>query len=106
MSLLDLFRMPNIDEKVKEYQATPNAVLLDVRTPEEYSAGRIPGSINIPLQQLGQITSVVADKSTTIFTYCQSGGRSKQAVALLKEMGYKNTINIGGIGSYRGAIER
>ncbi|MBQ8662608.1 MAG: rhodanese-like domain-containing protein [Eubacterium sp.] len=106
MGLLDLFKMPNINDKVKEYKATSGAILLDVRTPEEYRSGRIPGSINVPLQQLNQITSVVTDRGTPLFTYCQGGTRSQQAVAQLKQMGYANAINIGGIGSYHGPIER
>ena len=53
MGFFDLFQQADIDQGVKEYLATPGAVLLDVRTSEEYRDGHIPGSKNVPLQALG-----------------------------------------------------
>lgn len=47
-----------------------------------------------------------ADKSTPLFVYCMSGARSQQAVGALKQMGYTDARNIGGIGSWRGDVER
>ena len=46
------------------------------------------------------------DKSTPLFVYCMSGARSQQAVGGLKQMGYTDARNIGGIGSWRGDVER
>lgn len=51
MGLFDLFTGANINKGVEEWQATENAVLLDVRSASEYQQGHIPGSVNIPPRQ-------------------------------------------------------
>ena len=106
MGIFDLFRSADIDEGIRQFQKTPGAVLLDVRTPQEYAEGHIPGSKNIPLQELYKVQDVVPDKESSLFVYCYSGARSRQAVAKLRRMGYSLTINIGGISGYRGKVER
>ena len=105
MGFFDLFRQPDINQGVKEYRAVPQAILLDVRTPEEYRGGHVPGSRNLPLQQIEKITSVAEKKETPLFVYCQSGARSRQAVSLLQRRGYENVNNIGGMSAYRGKVE-
>ena len=106
MGFFDFLKGPNIGEGVKEYNATPGAVLLDVRTPDEYRQGHIPGSKNIPLQSIDKVAGMIDNKSTTIFVHCLSGARSRQAAAILKQMGYTNVKNIGGISAYAGKVER
>ena len=105
MGFFDLFRQPDINQGVKEYRAVPQAILLDVRTPEEYRGGHIPGSKNVPMRQIEKITSVAEKKETPLFVYCQSGARSRQAVSLLQRMGYENVNDIGGMAAYRGEVE-
>ena len=105
MGFFDFFKTPNINQGVKEYSTTPGAVLLDVRTPQEYQGGHIPGSKNLPLQELDQAASVIPEKSTPVFVYCYSGSRSSQAVGKLKKMGYHHIKNIGGISSWSGNME-
>ena len=106
MSLFDLFKQPDVNQGVKEFQRTSGAVLLDVRTPEEYRSGHIPGSKNISLQTIDKAGAVAENKDTALFVYCQSGARSRQATGLLKQMGYTNVNNIGGIAAYAGKVER
>ena len=96
----------DIYQGVKEINDNEGAVLLDVRTPHEYAKGRIPGSKNLPLQNIAKAESVVEDKSTPLFVYCYSGARSAQAVSALKQMGYTNVTDLGGIASYSGKVER
>ena len=57
MGILDFLRVPNMDQGVVEYKNTEGAVLLDVRTPQEYKEGYVPSSKNVPLQSLGQLES-------------------------------------------------
>ena len=106
MGFFDFFKQPDIHQGVEQYNATPGAVLLDVRTPQEYAQGHIPGSKNIPLQTLNDAEGAIQDKGTPLYVYCQSGARSSQAASLLRQMGYTNVTNIGGIAAWRGKVER
>ena len=55
MGFFDFLKGPDINQGVKEYSVTDGAVLLDVRTPDEYRQGHIPGSKNIPLQSINKV---------------------------------------------------
>lgn len=103
MRIFDFFRAQDINRGISDYHNTPGAVLLDVRTAQEYGEGHIPGSRNVPLQA---IDSVAEAKNTVLYVYCRSGARSRQAAAHLRRMGYANVINIGGIAAYRGQVEK
>lgn len=106
MGLFDFFRSADINAGVTEYNLTDGAVLLDVRTAEEYRDGHIEGSVNLPLDRISSIGDAVKDKNTPLYVHCYSGSRSGQAVSYLKRMGYTNAKNIGGISSYRGKMVR
>ena len=106
MSFFDFFKQLDVNQGVNEYQKTSNAVLLDVRTPAEYRSGHIPGSKNISLDAIDSVGSVAENKDTALYVYCQSGARSRQAAGLLRQMGYTNVNNIGGIAAYAGKVER
>ena len=105
MGIFDFFKQPDINQGVQEYKNAVGAVLLDVRSPQEYREGHIPGSQNVPLQQLDKVEEVTENKDTVLYVYCHSGARSRQAVSLLKHMGYTNVHNIGGIAAYSGKVE-
>ena len=106
MGFLDFLKQPDINQGVQMYRRTPGAVLLDVRTPEEYAKGHIPGSRNIPLQTLDSMAGRIGSLDTPLFVYCRSGSRSGQAAGLLQQMGFTNVQNIGGILGYSGSVER
>ncbi|MDD3191535.1 MAG: rhodanese-like domain-containing protein [Bacilli bacterium] len=74
------------------------AILIDVRTLEEFETERIPGAILVSLADIeaGKL-SKMADKNETYIIYCRSGNRSAQAVQILKEEGYKHLYDLGGI---------
>ena len=93
----------DLDQGVLKAQSTTGAVLLDVRTEAEYSEGHVPGSINLPLDQL---ESIHYSKDTPLFVYCRSGARSGRGVEYLKRAGYEKAENIGGIITYHGPMER
>jgi len=82
---------------VAEWRETPSALLLDVRTPEEYGEGHIGGSVNIPLSKIEHIRQQYPDRKKPIFVYCKSGMRAMKAVAILRGMGYHKAVSIGGI---------
>ena len=102
---MDHFQVNDINAGVEEYQKTPNAKLIDVREEDEYAAGHIPASINIPLSKIESAQGEITDLDTPLFVYCRSGNRSGQAVAWLKQAGYSKVKNIGGIANYSGKTE-
>lgn len=104
--MFSFLKKQDIDKGVYRFHATQGAVLLDVRSAEEYKQGHIPQSINIDVNKIDAAVLVVKDKLTPLFVYCLSGGRSDAAVNALKNMGYKNVTNIGGIRTYTGRIEK
>jgi phage shock protein E len=79
------------------------AVLIDVRTPEEYASGYIPQAVNLPLDQLGTITY---PKDQVIIVYCRSGRRSQEAQRVLLEKGYETVYDLGGILDYPGELTK
>ena len=96
----------NINEWVKEYRETQGAMLLDVRMPSEYAAGHIPGSVNVPLSELGRTQRQVPAYETPLYVYCTVGMRAQMAVEQLTGAGYVNAVNIGGIMDYAGELEQ
>ena len=72
------------------------ALLLDVRTPQEYRAGHIEGAINLPVQQLSLRIDELRDwRDQDIIIYCQSGARSREATALLRRAGFSKLQDVG-----------
>jgi len=106
MSIFVASEPRDINRGVLEYKDTPSALLLDVRTEEEYAGGHIPQSINLPAGDMRKVFRLVPDENTPLFVYCLSGGRSAYAAATLQSMGYLNVKDIGGISAYTGELER
>lgn len=73
-----------------------NAVLLDVRSTQEYYEGHINGSINIPVYDLEKTALSKLNNDSIIIVYCSAGVRSKRAIQTLKKLGYKNLYNLEG----------
>ncbi len=106
MGLFDAFVGPDINKGVENWHATPGAVLLDVRTPQEFAVKHIPGAVNVPLQVIYTAYTAIPEKSTPVYVYCRSGARSKTAAAELGRLGYNTVKEIGGIIHWRGPVER
>lgn len=82
------------------------AIILDVRTPQEYNGGHIKNAINISLQTISdKADKRLKDKDQRIYVYCRSGNRSTSASKILVNKGYTNIVNIGGISSWKGETE-
>jgi rhodanese-related sulfurtransferase len=88
---------------VKALQGNPDVVILDVRTPEEYKAGRIPGITLIPMDEVpNRLAEIPKDKP--VIVTCRTGNRSSQVAKYLREQGYTNIHNMeGGIVAWEAA---
>ncbi|MBL7788851.1 MAG: rhodanese-like domain-containing protein [Chitinophagales bacterium] len=78
-----------MSEKLKE-----GAYLVDVRTPQEFDAGHVKGSTNIPLDRIPNSLNQLKGKKN-IIVFCRSGNRSSQAKSILERNGFTNVINGG-----------
>lgn len=86
--------------------ASGAAVVIDVRTADEYSSGHLDGAINLPVQELparmSEVDKLVAgDRSRPIVVYCAAGSRAAKAKAELEAAGYARVINGGGFDDLR-----
>lgn len=89
-------------EKITPEQALElmdgDAIILDVRTSEEYATGHVPGAMLLPVDDiLAGKTESLPDKEALILVYCRSGNRSKTASNALVEAGYTQIKDFGGI---------
>ncbi len=91
MSLLSLF---GINNKVKD-ALRKGAVIIDVRTANEFDAGKIKGSINIPVDRLEINLERVRNFRKPVVIVCDSGARSQQAISFLRRNGIKD-LHYGG----------
>lgn len=105
--------LPEIDinEHLEDMEIFPDVILVDVRTPEEYREGHVPGAINIDAAKFKRnnrayIEGLLPDKEARIYMYCHSGSRSGMASAALRQMGYWRAENIGGYMGYTGPEEK
>ena len=99
------YRQINMDEAIAMMEAESDYIILDVRTPEEFSEKHIPGAINIANETIGsEEIPEVPDKDQLILVYCRSGNRSKQASEKLVALGYTNIIEFGGINDWPGEV--
>lgn len=84
---------------------TDGNIILDVRRPDEFAEGHIPGAICIPNEMIDKTPpSELPDKAAVILVYCRSGRRSKEASKKLADMGYTNIYEFGGINTWTGEI--
>lgn len=80
------------------------AIIVDVRSKEEFDLGHVKDVINIPLGTLSSNTRKLGSTDAHIITCCASGGRSSVAKGMLHKLGYKNVHNGGGWSSLRTKI--
>ncbi|HJU74957.1 MAG TPA: rhodanese-like domain-containing protein [Gemmatimonadaceae bacterium] len=80
-----------------------NALFVDVREPNEWNLGHIPGALHIPRGILEQNIEAVAQRDARIILYCASGNRTALAADTLQQMGYTNVASL--VGGFRGWVE-
>jgi|SRR6185437_2073691 len=95
------------DEFAKSMRAHPQAVLLDVRTAEEFEGGHLPGALNIDIRGYDFHEQVeTLDPAKAYFVYCRSGGRSSAACKFMVSKGFQECYNlVGGILAWEGDME-
>ncbi|MEA1786813.1 rhodanese-like domain-containing protein [Arenibacter sp. GZD96] len=101
--------MANLAQEIWETQLEndSNAVILDVRAPEEVDEGFIPNAINIDFYLGQEFVEALdqLDKTKNYYVYCRSGNRSGQACAIMTKMGFANTFNLeGGFMQWQGEV--
>ena len=101
------YRQISMDEAVEMMKKESGYIILDVRRPDEYAEGHIPGAINAPNEDIGVAEILeLPDKAQLILVYCRSGRRSKEASEKLVKLGYTHIVEFGGILDWKGEIEK
>lgn len=83
---------------VQELHAREGIPLIDVREPDEYAAGHVPGAVNLPMSTIGEHLDELPDGAFDVI--CQAGGRSGRVVQALEARGYDATNVDGGTGEW------
>ena len=89
--------------EAKEKIINDGAILLDVRTKDEYNEKHIDGASLLPLDKIDidSISQIVSEKDTPIIVYCRSGNRSKQAREKLIALGYSKVYDLGAMSNWK-----
>lgn len=95
------------EDWISQFEVDENAVILDVRTEDEYNDGIIENAINIDIHKgqdfIAELESL--DKNKNYYVYCRSGARSAKACEIMKELGFENAFNLlGGILDWDGEV--
>ena len=91
--------MQNWDITAEEFRIKimQGAVIIDVRSRQEYREGHLEGAINIPeFEARNRIPKELLNKNQLILIYCQYGGRSRNVCRMMRKMGYNNVYNLYG----------
>jgi rhodanese-related sulfurtransferase len=94
------------EEWERQIAEDKNAVVLDVRTEDEWNEGIIPGAMMVDIHRgqgfIDEINDL--DRNKNYYVYCKSGGRSKQACQIMNQMGFHHTYNLlGGFSAWQGS---
>jgi phage shock protein E len=98
LSLLFVLGSAHASDRAKQgwQMIEQGAMVIDVRTPEEFNAGHLEQAVNYPLSELDKYITAL-DKSQPIVLYCRSGNRSGQALAYMESKGFTALHNAGGL---------
>lgn len=89
--------------KAKELIINNGAVMVDVRSEEEYNEEHIDGALLLPVDEISddKVKNIIKSKDDVIIVYCKSGVRSSEAVDKLKGLGYNNVYNFGAMSNWK-----
>jgi phage shock protein E len=98
-AFLLLKRLSQVTPATARAWLNKGALVIDVRTEAEFRERHLPGTINIPLDRLGdEIARHASNKEQPLLLHCQSGTRSGMGTSALKKLGYRNVLNLGSYG--------
>ena len=94
---IELINPADADQLLEDNSGSGDFVILDIRTPEEFNAGRIAGSINIDFYEANFASELdKLDKDKTYFVYCNSGNRSGTAMGTMRDLGFVDVYDLDG----------
>ena len=101
-TVVDTFQQISQEEAKTIMSTNQNAVVLDVRTQEEYDSGHIKGAVLLPVDAITEESAqeVIPAKDTQVLVYCRSGNRSVTASKALAQLGYTEVYEFGGINTW------
>ena len=97
--------LPEARETIGKRAADPRFVLLDVRTPKEFAEERIEGAVMIDYLSTGFRDEIAKlDRKKTYLVYCRTGNRTKGALKVMRELGFRNVLHLAdGIAKWKAA---
>jgi phage shock protein E len=99
VAFIALKRMALVSAALARKLVREGALVIDVRSPEEFRGGHLPSAVNIPLGELREsLPRRVKDKNQVLLLHCLSGGRSAVAKRQAKGLGYAKVFNLGSYG--------
>lgn len=98
MAVFKMLAKPSADEKATARQkARDGALVLDVRSADEYAGGHFQDALNIPVQELDGRVKELGDTGRSIVVYCAAGVRAARAKSILQKAGFQDVVNAGGL---------
>jgi phage shock protein E len=95
-----------VDGATAKALVAAGAKVVDVRTPDEFAYGHVPGALNIPFDEIGTRTAEIGPTSTPVVLYCRSGHRSGIAVETLSKAGYGKLYDLQSVTAWPGPLAK
>jgi phage shock protein E len=95
-----------VDGPTAKALVAAGAKVVDVRTPQEFASGHVPGAINIPYEDVVRRAAEIGPPSTPVVLYCRSGRRSAIAAEALRKAGYRELYDLQAATSWPGELAR
>ena len=95
-----------VDGATAKALVAAGARVVDVRTPQEFASGHVPGAINIPYEEIGKRAAEIGPPSTPVVLYCRTGRRSGVAAEALQKAGYGRLYDFKSVSAWPGELAK
>lgn len=95
-----------VDGATAKSLVTAGAKVVDVRTPEEFASGHVPGAVNIPYEEVGRRAAEIGPRGAPVVLYCRSGRRSAIAAEALRKEGFTKVYDFQSVSAWPGELAR